>query len=87
MTSGQTTWLQAPGHTLAVLTAGHGQTPAIALAACCVLTGAGIFADRLTLTTGQATDPNTGPLLILLAACLWPPRTRLRASGGTHDGA
>jgi hypothetical protein len=26
------------------------------------------------LPTGQATDPNSGPLLILLAACFWPPR-------------
>jgi hypothetical protein len=26
------------------------------------------------LLTGQATDPNTGPLLILLAAAYWPPR-------------
>ena len=26
------------------------------------------------IATGQATDPNTGPLLILLAACFWPPR-------------
>ena len=26
------------------------------------------------LTTGQATDPNSGLLLILLAACFWPPR-------------
>jgi hypothetical protein len=25
------------------------------------------------ITTGQATDPNSGPLLILLAACFWPP--------------
>ncbi len=24
--------------------------------------------------TGQGTDPNTGPLLILLAACFWPRR-------------
>jgi hypothetical protein len=24
------------------------------------------------IATGQATDPNSGPLLILLAACLWP---------------
>jgi len=23
--------------------------------------------------TGQGTDPNTGPLLVLLAACYWPP--------------
>jgi hypothetical protein len=29
--------------------------------------------------TGQGTDPNTGPLLILLAACYWPAR----ASGST----
>jgi len=102
-------WLQVPGHTLATLTAGHGQAPAIALAALCVLTGAGIFAGRLTrpalilavllglliwtaegfgaLTTGQATDPNTGPLLILLAACFWPPRKRPRTIGGLNDGA
>jgi hypothetical protein len=25
------------------------------------------------LATGHATDPSTGPLLILLAACFWPP--------------
>jgi hypothetical protein len=25
--------------------------------------------------TGQATDPNTGPLLVLLAACFWPRST------------
>lgn len=25
------------------------------------------------LATGMATDPNSGPLLILLAACFWPP--------------
>jgi hypothetical protein len=108
MTSAQPAWLQVPAHALATLTAGHGQTPAIALAALCVLTGAGIFADRLTrpalilaallglliwtaegfgaLTTGQATDPNTGPLLILLAACFWPPHKPLRTSGGMHDG-
>ena len=108
MTSGQPAWLQVPGHTLATLTAGHGQAPAIALAALCVLTGAGIFAGRLTrpalilavllglliwtaegfgaLTTGQATDPNTGPLLILLAACFWPPRKRPRTIGGLNDG-
>jgi hypothetical protein len=108
MTSGQPAWLQVPGHTLATLTAGHGQAPAIALAALCVLTGAGIFAARLTrpalilaallglliwtaegfgaLTTGQATDPNTGPLLILLAACFWPPRKRPRTIGGLNDG-
>jgi hypothetical protein len=24
------------------------------------------------LTTGRATDPNSGPLLVLLAACFWP---------------
>jgi hypothetical protein len=27
--------------------------------------------------TGQGTDPNTGPLLILLAACFWPYRDRV----------
>lgn len=28
------------------------------------------------IATGQGTDPNTGPLLILLAACFWPPSLR-----------
>lgn len=28
------------------------------------------------IATGQATDPNTGPLLVLLAACFWPPAYR-----------
>ena len=28
--------------------------------------------------TGQATDPNTGPLLILLAAAYWPLRRARR---------
>jgi hypothetical protein len=104
MTTCQPGWLTTPARALATLTAGHGQTPALALAVLCILTGAGIFADRLTrpalilaallglliwtaegfgaLTTGQATDPNTGPLLILLAACFWPPRKPLRTSGG-----
>jgi hypothetical protein len=36
------------------------------------------------LATGQATDPNTGPLLILLAACFWPPR-RAAAPDGAED--
>jgi hypothetical protein len=36
------------------------------------------------LTTGQATDPNSGPLLILLAACFWPPRPA-RARQDTTD--
>jgi hypothetical protein len=30
------------------------------------------------LLTGQATDPNTGPLLILLAAAYWPARSSAR---------
>jgi hypothetical protein len=34
------------------------------------------------LATGQATDPNFGPLLILLAACFWPPAR----SGATAQG-
>jgi hypothetical protein len=33
------------------------------------------------LATGQATDPNTGPLLILLAACFWPPEPAARQTG------
>ena len=96
MTAGQPGWLTVPAHAMAALTAGHGQTASVLLAALCVVTGAAIFDDRLTrpalilavmlglliwtaegfggLATGQATDPNTGPLLILLAACFWSPR-------------
>jgi hypothetical protein len=32
------------------------------------------------LTTGEATDPNIGPLLVLLAACLWPRREKVAAT-------
>ena len=34
------------------------------------------------LLTGQATDPNTGPLLILLAAAYWPAGSAGRGSNG-----
>jgi hypothetical protein len=34
------------------------------------------------LLTGQATDPNTGPLLILLAAAYWPARSGGRGPAG-----
>jgi hypothetical protein len=38
------------------------------------------------IATGQATDPNTGPLLILLAACFWPPAHEAVAGGaGNHS--
>ena len=38
------------------------------------------------IATGQATDPNTGPLLILLAACFWPPAHEAVAGGsGDHS--
>ena len=41
------------------------------------------------IVTGQATDPNSGPLLILLAACFWPPAhaaaTASAAMGGGAD--
>ena len=35
------------------------------------------------IATGQATDPNSGPLLILLAACFWPP-SRSAATAGSE---
>ena len=34
------------------------------------------------IATGQATDPNSGPLLILLAACFWPPSRSAVTVGG-----
>jgi hypothetical protein len=41
------------------------------------------------IVTGQATDPNSGPLLILLAACFWPAAhaaaTASAAKGGGAD--
>ena len=36
------------------------------------------------IATGQATDPNTGPLLILLAACFWPPAHEAAAGGAEN---
>jgi hypothetical protein len=39
------------------------------------------------IPTGQATDPNTGPLLVLLAAAYWPFRTALTSRPADHaDG-
>jgi hypothetical protein len=32
------------------------------------------------ILTGQGTDPNTGPLLVLLAACYWPVRSSSRSA-------
>jgi hypothetical protein len=41
------------------------------------------------LSTGQATDPNSGPLLILFAACFWflPSGETMDAEGGADDVA
>ena len=37
------------------------------------------------ILTGQGTDPNTGPLLVLLAACYWPvPSPGRRADSAIH---
>lgn len=46
-------------------------------------TAAGIWVAQNfgAITSGQSTDPNTGPLLILLAAAFWP----LRADGHPYD--
>ena len=40
------------------------------------------------ILTGQATDPNTGPLLFLIAAAFWPLRghDRLRGAGRARSG-
>jgi hypothetical protein len=39
------------------------------------------------IATGTGTDPNSGPLLILLAACFWPPAHRAATAGSAaaHD--
>jgi hypothetical protein len=40
------------------------------------------------LLSGSATDPNTGPLLVLLALAFWPaaaPLARLRRAGALTD--
>jgi hypothetical protein len=36
--------------------------------------------------TGEGTDPNTGPLLILLAACYWPPSSARPVDAGQNRG-
>jgi hypothetical protein len=38
------------------------------------------------IATGTATDPNSGPLLILLAACFWPPARAAAAGSGSWLG-
>jgi hypothetical protein len=46
--------------------------PALLLSVVLAL-GIWVFGENFGgLLTGQATDPNTGPLLILLAAAYWP---------------
>jgi hypothetical protein len=48
--------------------------PALALAAVAAL-GIWVFGENVGgLATGQATDPNSGPLLLTLAAAFWPRR-------------
>jgi hypothetical protein len=40
------------------------------------------------ILTGQGTDPNSGPVLVLLAACFWPrqlPHVSAAAASGAHD--
>jgi hypothetical protein len=51
-----------------------GRRPALLLAV--VLAGLiWVFGEAFgEIPTGQATDPNSGPLLLLLALCLWPTR-------------
>ena len=61
--------------------------PALILA---VITGAAIWVLGESLgeiATGQATDPNTGLLLILLAAAYWPLGRPRRRAGGTAGRA
>jgi hypothetical protein len=38
------------------------------------------------IATGQATDPNSGPLLILLAACFWPSAQAVAAPSAADHG-
>jgi hypothetical protein len=45
-----------------------------------------VVAENLgEIATGQATDPNSGPLLMLLAATYWPVRQRRVAGTATVD--
>jgi hypothetical protein len=98
MQDGEPGWLRALDRSAANALAGHGGGASIALAVCCVLIAAAMWAgDRVArvglglsivlaaliwvvgenlgeIATGEATDPNTGPMLMLLAAAYWPLR-------------
>jgi hypothetical protein len=98
MQDGEPGWLRSLDRAAANTLAGHGAGVSIALAVCCVLIAASVWAgDRATriglglsvvlaaliwvvgenlgeIATGEATDPNTGPMLVLLAAAYWPLR-------------
>jgi hypothetical protein len=58
------------------------------LVAAVVVAGAlWVFAQAFgEIATGEATDPNTGPLLVLLAAAYWPWRARQRSHGPGPGG-
>ena len=64
-----------------VLDAAHLMSRHLALAVWVTTQGAG------GLTTGQATDPNTGPLLVLLSAALYLPAAAPAADTGPSPGA
>ncbi len=58
-----------------------GRRPALALAVVLSLL-IWVFGEAFgEIATGQATDPNTGPLLILLGVALWPTLARSDATG------
>jgi hypothetical protein len=47
-----------------------------------------VFAEALgSILAGGATDPNSGPLLVLLALAYWPPRTTAVSDGAAASAA
>jgi hypothetical protein len=71
-----------------VLTGAGVLVPRTARAALCLGVGAALVIWAAgenfgAIFTGQATDPNTGPLLVLLAAAFWPVRPHRRILSGS----
>jgi hypothetical protein len=94
LASGEPGWLAAVDRGAAALVVGQGLAASVALAMALTLIAAGVYLPRLAaraILTGSATDPNSGPLLALLALAYWPARrwtagsrAPATARGGRH---
>ena len=88
---GEPRWIQAIYHGFGSAVDHHGAEISIVLAVLFALTSLAPLCPRwaMPIATGTATDPNTGPLLILLAAAFLPIRRDISGGRGirTHDAS